>query len=76
MVKVLPFRFEQYFASFTMLLVEGSSETGLFRNLFFGVRKLKITWAIRVIFFLKIFKIECKFRKTPKKITNYFSFWR
>ena len=76
MVKVLPFRFEQYFAPFTMLLVEGSSETGLFRHLFFGVRKFKNTWAIRVIFFLKIFKIECKFRKTPKKITNYFSFLR
>ena len=32
MVKVLPFSFEQCFGTFTMLLVEDSSETGLFRN--------------------------------------------
>ena len=52
MVKALPFRFEQCFGPFTMLLVKGSSETRLFRHLsnhvfwspkihevFFGVQK-------------------------------------
>ena len=34
MVKVLSFLFQQCFAPFTMLLVEGSSETGLFRHLY------------------------------------------
>ena len=33
MVKVLSFRFQQSFGQFTMLLVEGSSETGVFRHL-------------------------------------------
>ena len=33
MVKVLLFSFEPSFGQFTMLLVEGSSETGLFRHL-------------------------------------------
>ena len=33
MVKVLLFSFQQCFGPFTMLLVEGSSETELFRHL-------------------------------------------
>ena len=33
MVKLLPFRFQQCFGAFTMLLVDGSSETGLFIHL-------------------------------------------
>ena len=34
---------------------------------FFGVHKLKNISAMRVIFFLKMFKIETKFRKWKKK---------
>ena len=33
----------------------------------FGVRKLKNTSAVRVIFIFKLFKIKSKFRKTKKK---------
>ena len=33
MVNVLSFSFEQCFGPFTILLLEGSSETGLFRDL-------------------------------------------
>ena len=39
---------------------------------FFVLRKLKNTSAMRVIFFLKIFKIESKFRKRKKKIEKIF----
>ena len=63
MVKVPSFSFEKCFRSFTMLLVKGSSETGLVRHLsnhVFGVRKFKSTSAMRVILFLKMFKIERK----------------
>ena len=58
-----------------MLLVEGSSETKLFRHLsnhVFGVRKFKNTSAMRVSFFLKMFKIGSKFRKCKKKIAKIF----
>ena len=66
MVKVLSFRFQQCFGPFTMLLVEGSSERDfldIYLTTFFGVRKFKNTSAMRVIFFLEMFKIESKFRK-------------
>ena len=33
MVKVVSFKFQQCLAAFIMLLVEGSPETGIFRNL-------------------------------------------
>ena len=42
----------------------------------FGVRKFKNTSAVRVIFHLKLFKVECKFRKCKKKLRKYFSFLR
>ena len=64
MVNVLPFSFEQCFPTFTMLLVEETSETGLSRhssNHIFGVSKFKNTSTVRVIFFLKMFKIESIF---------------
>ena len=34
---------------------------------FFGVRKIKNTSTMRVIFFLKMFKIDSKFPKVKKK---------
>ena len=39
----------------------------IYLTTFFGVLKFKHTSAMRVIFFLKMFKIESKFRKCKKK---------
>ena len=78
MVKVLSFRFQQCFSPFTMLLVQLSSETRLYKylsNHFFGVRKFKITSAIRVIFFLEMFKIKYEFRKCKKIMEKKKLFW-
>ena len=64
-------RFQQCLRTFTMLLVEGSSETRLFRRLsdhVFGVRKFGNTKSMRVIFFFKKFKIYCGFQKCTKKL--------
>ena len=71
MVKVLSFRFQQCFGPFTMSLVEGLSERAfldVYLTLFFIVRNLKHTSTLRVnfFFFLKMFKIESKFRKLKK----------
>ena len=46
------------------ILVEGFSETGLFRHLsnyVFGVRNFDFTKSMRVIFFFKMFKILTRF---------------
>ena len=70
MVKVVSQRFQKSFGLFTMLLVEGSSEVdflNIYLTTFLGVRKFKNTSAMRVIFSLKMLKIECKFQKHPKK---------
>ena len=67
MVKYLSFRFQHCFGLFTVSLVKGSSETGLFRHLsnhVFGVRNFVNTKAMTVIFFfLEAFKILKKFQK-------------
>ena len=67
MVKVLSFSFELCFCPFTMLPLEGYSETGVFFDIylttFFGVGKFKNTSSIRVILFKKIFKIDSRFLK-------------
>ena len=71
MVKLLSFRFQQCFGPFTMSLVRGSSELGLFRHLsnhIFWSRKFENKSALRVISFLKNFKIESKFKKIQIKI--------
>ena len=54
LIKVMWCRFEQYLGTFTMLLVEGSSETGLFRLLsdhLFRLRNFGNKKAGRVLFF-------------------------
>ena len=76
-IKALGFKFKQCFVPFPMLLVEGSSETRLFRHLsnpFFRVRKFKNTSAQRIIFFLKMSKNEYRFRKCTKKNRIVFRF--
>ena len=56
MVTGPPFGFEQCLGSFTMLLVEGCSETVLFRHFFttfFGVPNFGNTLAVTVTFFFE-----------------------
>ena len=59
-------RFQQCFGPFTMLLVEGSSETGLFRQLsryVFRTAEVQKDISYEGHLFLKMFNIESKFRK-------------
>ena len=56
-----------------MLLVEWSSETGLFRHLSNHVFRACIFGnikAVTVIFLFKIFKIYCRFQKVSKKFSS------
>ena len=69
MIKVLWSRFQQCLCPFTMLLVEASSGTRLFRHLskrVIGVRNFENTKGVRVIFFFKRFKILGRFQKYSK----------
>ena len=79
MVKVLSFKFQQYVGLFTMLVIQRFSETNIldiYLTAFFGVLKFENTSAMRLNFFLKMFKIGSKFRKFFKKSNKYFSFIR
>ena len=63
--------FQECLAKFIMLLVGGSHETGLFRNLciyVFRVRNFQNKKSMRVIFFFKIFKIFIEISKMRQKI--------
>ena len=78
LVKVVNLDSGKCFFPFTMLLVEGSSETGLFRHLsnhVFWSPSVKKYIHYEGQFFLKVFKIESKFRKRKKKFRIYFWFW-
>ena len=78
-IKVLWFRFQQCWGMFTMLLVEGFSQTHFFRHLsdyVLGVRNFVKTKSMKVMFFFKIFKIYCRFRKSSKKFRKSFLFLR
>ena len=71
MIKGLLCRFQQCFGAFTMLLVEGSSETGLFRHLsndVFGVRNFENTKAVRVISFFQNVQNLIWISRMPQKI--------
>ena len=76
MVKVHSLGSEECFDAFTMLLLEGSTQTGLFRHFvtkFFGVRKFKNGSPVKVIFFFwKILKIEPRFPKCNKEMRKCF----
>ena len=77
MVKVLSFRFQQCFGPFTMWLLEGSSERGLFRHLSNHVfENPSVKKYIRSSFLWKCSKIDSKFRKCLKKLQKSFSFLR
>ena len=78
MIKLLWCRFQRCLSTFTILLVEASSETGLYKHLSdydFGVRNFENTKAMRVIFFLKRSKLQLDFRKAAQKREKDFCFW-
>ena len=69
MIMVMRCRFQRYYGTFTMLLVDGSSETGPFRHLsnrVFGVRNFNDTKSMKVIFFLLMFKFNVDFGNAEK----------
>ena len=75
LIKMLSCRFEQCLRTFTILLVKEPSETELFRHLsdyVFRVRNLENAKSLRVIFFLKVFKIYARFQKCSKKFRKSF----
>ena len=78
MIMMLWCRFQQWSGTFTMLLFEESSETGLFRHLsdhVFGFRNFGNTKSMRVIFLFKILKIYVWLRKCTKNWEKVFCFW-
>ena len=61
-----------------MLLVEGSSETRLFRhlsNFVFGVRKFRNRKAMKVTFFSKCWKLKLDLKNSERNWEKVFSFW-
>ena len=69
LIKVISYIFEQCLGTFTILLVKGSSETGLFRRLsnhVFRVRNFGNTQSIGVMFLFKTFKISARLQKSSK----------
>ena len=78
MIKVKLCRFEPHLGRFTILIVDGSSEIGLFRHLsnyVLRVRNFENTKDVRVIFFFKMFKIKFRFQIFSKKCRKFFCFW-
>ena len=78
-IKVLWCRFEKCLRVFTMLLVDGSSETWLFRHLpnhVFGVRHFGNTKSMSVIFCFKIVKFKLDFKIEQKTWEKGFCFWK
>ena len=78
MIKVLRCRFQQCLDPFTLLLVDGSSETGLFRhlsNLAFGVQNFGNTKSMRIhLFFAKCSRSNVDFKKAAKNWEQVFCF--
>ena len=76
MVKGLSLGFQQYFGPFTMWLVEGSSETVLFRHLsnqvFPSLQVQNKKTRDAHFFKFKKYKIESKFRKFKNIIKKIF----
>ena len=78
MIKMVWCKFQQCLGTSAMLLVEGSSETGLFRHLsnhVFGVNNFQNTKAMRVIFFSKCLKFKLDFKNAAKNWEKVFCFW-
>ena len=80
LMKVLWFTSQHCLGTFTMLLVKGFSQTGLFRHFsdyVFGVRNFEIRNSERAIFFFKMFKISSHldFKNAAKNSEKFFCFW-
>ena len=76
-IQLMWLRFEQCLGTFTMLLVEGSSETGLFRRLsdyVFGIRNFESTKSMRVNLYSKILKFNVYFKNSAKNWEKLFCF--
>ena len=74
MVKVVRLKFQKCLFALTMLLIEWSSEEGLFRHFFnhlFRVRNLGNNSAMTDIFFRKCLKVNLAF-EIDKKIEKMF----
>ena len=70
MIKVLWCKFQQYYGPFTILLVNGSSEAGLFRHLpndISGVHNFGNTKSMWAVFIFKKCKIRARFQKFRKR---------
>ena len=77
MANLLAFRFDQCFGPFTMSKGYLKREfLDIYQTTSFRVRKFENTSAMRVIYFLKMFKVESKLRKLKKKFRKYFLFLR
>ena len=77
MVKVLSFTFQQCFSLFTVLLVQGSSETGLFRHLsnhVFRSSYVQNYISYEGNFFRKIFKLDLNLESGKKNSEHIFCF--
>ena len=75
LINALWCRFQEFLGTFTMLLVEGCSETGLFRHLsdyVFGVRNFENTKSMKVIFFFKYLKFQLDFKNAARNSENVF----
>ena len=78
MIKVKLCRFEPCLGTFIMLIVDVSSDMGLFTHLsnyVFRVRVFGNAKAVRVIFFFKMFNIEFRFQKFSEILRKIFCFW-
>ena len=77
-IKALWCRFQQCLGTFTILLVEASSEMGLFRHLSDYVSesvttKIENLWGLS--FFRTCLKFNLHFKNVPKNWENVFCFW-
>ena len=78
MIKLLGCRFEQCLVPFTMFLVDGTSQTWLFRHLpnhVFGNCNLGNTKSMSVIFCFKIVKFKLEFKNEQKIWEKGFCLW-
>ena len=71
MVKVALCRFQQSLGTFAMFILKRPLKwyfTDIYLIPFFGDGNLGNTSAMSVIFFLKMFKIQCRFEKCREKL--------
>ena len=78
MIKLLWCRFQRCLSKFTMFLVRGFSQAGLFRHLseyILRVRNLKITKSMRASLLSKCSKFHLDFKNAAQNNVEVSSFW-